>query len=78
MDRFGSSSSSMSPTKFPETSRATFNSEKTDFFYDLFLSPRSKVDLENDVVVKNIELTKQLSTPIAKVTQWLILSTIKE
>ena len=58
--------------------RSTFNSEKTEFYNEVFLSPRLKVDTKDDVVAKNIDLTKQLSLPIAKVTQWLILKTIRD
>ena len=53
--------------------RTSFNSEKIEFYYESFLNPRSKVDFKDEIVVKNIRLTKETSLPIAKVTQWLIL-----
>ena len=59
--------------KTPAIFRTSFNSEKIEFYYESFLNPRSKVDFKDEIVARNIGLTKETSLPIAKVTQWLIL-----
>ena len=44
--------------QIPSIFRTSFNSEKIEFYYESFLNPRQKMDFKDEIVAKNVRLTK--------------------